>query len=149
MVHPLVFQRSVHNHRAMQRSYDTGGLENIDSYSCPLVVILPTPTGRGVLCCVCMGGVGRYPGSESGPSPCVVLLKCHWLIGNVTDGPSTTTRGRGVAATGMSQLAAFTPGCQHRKQGTTHTHHWCSNQSYLSTFSHNPFSWGFIQMHEQ
>ena len=45
---------------AMQRSYDTGGLESIDSFSCPLVMMLPTPTGSsgwGVLCYVCMGGI--------------------------------------------------------------------------------------------
>ena len=30
-----------------------------------------------------------------GPSPCVVLLKCHWLIGNVTDGPSPAPGGGG------------------------------------------------------
>ena len=67
----------------------------LDSFSCPLVMMLPTPTGSSGGGGVMLRMYGRYPGWESGPSPCVVLLKCHWLIGNVTDGPSPAPGGGG------------------------------------------------------
>ena len=84
----------------------------------------------GVLCYACMGvwEVSR-PGEWTISVCCVIKVslvdwKCYgWAQHH--------HQGAGVAATGMSQLAAFTPGCQHRKQGTTHTHHWSYNLSYL------------------
>ena len=48
----------------MQRSYNTGGLESIDSYSRPLDMMLPTPTGSSGwwVCYVAyVWEVGRYP----------------------------------------------------------------------------------------
>ena len=107
--------------KPMQRSYDTVGLESIDSFSCP-----PTPTGSsgwGVCYVTYVWEVSRL--GEWTISVCCVIKvslvdwKCYgWA--------QPSTRGRGVAATGMSQLPAFTPGCQQRKLETTHTNHWSS-----------------------
>ena len=118
--------------KAMQRSYDTGGLESIDSFSCPLVMMLPTQTGRsGGEGGVMLRMYGRYPGWENGTISMCCVIKVSLVDWKCYGWAQPSTRGRGVAATGMSQLPAFTPGCQQRKQGTTHTNHWSYNQSIL------------------